>query len=83
MPVSTRTRPAGVSMSRQLSAWVSGMVGSELVGHEVLPHDSRDRAQQCPGIAREDTRLDERDGGAGAEVGAPVGIGIDGHGRQG
>ncbi len=55
------------------------VVGVDLVGHQALPHQPRDRSQDGAGIAGEDAGLDECDGRAAAEVIAPVGARIDGH----
>ena len=55
------TRPAGVSTSRQLSAWSSRRCSSSSPSATVAPQDPRHRPQDRAGVRPERPGLDERD----------------------
>ena len=83
IPVSIRTRPAGVSTSRQFSAWRSRCSWS-ISSVTRRSHSRRGTGpKSAPGVGAERAGLDEGDAGPAPEIGRPVDRVVDRHRRAG
>ena len=72
MPVSTRTRPAGVSIKQAIERLEEAVLVVDLVGDPAVPQQPGHGPEQRPGVGAERAGLDERDARAATEVAGPV-----------
>ena len=72
MPVSTRTRPAGVSTTQAVQGLEQPVLVVDLVGDEAVPQEPWHRPEQRAGIGPERAGLDQRDARPAPEIRRPV-----------